>query len=108
MSPGTNVPQLKRSIGFRDLVLFNVSAVLSLRWIATAAKTGPHALTLWVLAMLMFFIFIIASKARFPSAPPAESASISTRGVICQEMPQRSLHQPHWLSAPPSPTIAFQ
>jgi len=24
------------------------------------------------------------------------SASMSTRGVICQERPQRSLHQPHW------------
>ncbi len=30
------------------------------------------------------------------------------RGVICQEMPQRSLHQPHWLSLPSLPTIAFQ
>ena len=37
-SSGTNVPELKRSIGFRDLVLFNVSAVLSLRWIATRLR----------------------------------------------------------------------
>src|ERR1022692_4541893 len=65
-----SVPELKRSIGFRDLVLFNVSAVLSLRWIATAAKTGPHALTLWVLAMVMFFIpqslTVVALTERFP------------------------------------------
>jgi amino acid transporter len=65
-----SVPALKRSIGFRDLVLFNVSAVLSLRWIATAAKTGPHALTLWVLAMVMFFIpqslTVVALTERFP------------------------------------------
>jgi hypothetical protein len=58
--------------------------------------------------MSIFFIGIIALKARFASAPPTASASVSTRGVICQERPQRSLHHPHWLSVPPLPTIAFQ
>ena len=61
-----------------------------------------------MVAMSIFFIGIIASKARFASPPPAASASVNTRGVICQERPQRSLHQPHWLSVPPLPTIAFQ
>ena len=61
-----------------------------------------------MVAMSIFFIGIIASKARLASAPPAASASVSTRGVICQEMPQRSLHQPHWLSWPPLLTMAFQ
>jgi hypothetical protein len=51
---------------------------------------------------------IIASNARFASAPPAASASVSARGVICQETPHLSLHQPHALSAPPLPTMAFQ
>src|SRR5215472_17170962 len=50
----------------------------------------------------------LAAMARFASAPPAASASVSARGVICQERPQRSLHQPHWLSLPPFPMIAFQ
>ena len=31
------------------------------------------------------------------SAPPAASASVSTRGVICQETPHLSLHLPHAL-----------
>src|SRR5882724_2131523 len=53
-------------------------------------------------------ISIIASKARFALAPPAAIASVNTRGVICQLRPQRSLHQPHALSWPPWPTIAFQ
>ncbi|HXC76379.1 MAG TPA: hypothetical protein VNU19_04945 [Candidatus Acidoferrum sp.] len=48
-----------------------------------------------MVAMSIFFIGIIASKARFASPPPAESASMSTRGVICQKRPQRSLHHPH-------------
>ena len=61
-----------------------------------------------IVAMSIFFIVIIASKARLASAPPAASASVSARGVICQERPQRSLHQPHALSWPPLPTIAFQ
>src|SRR5262249_33651651 len=61
-----------------------------------------------MVAMSIFFIGIIASKARLASAPPADSASVSARGVICPESPQRSLHQPHALSWPPLPTIAFQ
>jgi hypothetical protein len=59
-------------------------------------------------ATSIFFIVIIASKARLASSPPAPSASVRARGVICQESPQRSLHHPHWLSAPPSQGAAFQ
>lgn len=43
-------------MGLRDLVLFNIVAVLSLRWFATAAAAGPSSLTLWVLAGLLFFL----------------------------------------------------
>jgi amino acid transporter len=49
-------PVLPRAMGLRDLVLFNVVAVLSLRWFATAAAAGPSSLTLWVLAALFFFL----------------------------------------------------
>ena len=34
--------------------------------------------------------------------------AVRARGVICQDNPQRSLHQPQALSWPPLPTIAFQ
>jgi hypothetical protein len=47
-------------------------------------------------AMSIFFIPIIAWKARFASSPPAASAPVSTRGVICHEIPHLSLHHPHW------------
>ena len=47
---------LPRALSLRDLVLFNVVAVLSLRWLATSAASGPSALTLWVLAALFFFV----------------------------------------------------
>ena len=62
----------------------------------------------WIAATSIFFMLIIASNARFASAPPAAIASVSTRGVICQEIPHLSLHQPHALSWPPLPTMAFQ
>jgi amino acid transporter len=47
---------LTRTMGVRDLVLFNLVAVIGLRWLATSAQSGPSALTLWVLAAVLFFI----------------------------------------------------
>ena len=38
------------------MVLFNIVAVASLRWFATAAAAGPSSITLWVLAGLLFFV----------------------------------------------------
>ncbi|MBA3658109.1 MAG: amino acid permease [Gemmatimonadales bacterium] len=49
-------PVLPRALGLRDLVLFNIVAVLSLRWFATAAAAGPSSLSLWILAGLFFFL----------------------------------------------------
>jgi glutamate:GABA antiporter len=54
--PETAHPTLPRALGLRDMVLFNIVAVLSLRWFATAAAAGPSSITLWVLAALLFFI----------------------------------------------------
>jgi glutamate:GABA antiporter len=61
---------LKRVLRLGDLVLFNVVAVLGLRWVATSAKAGPSSLVLWLLAALLFFIpqgiAVIALASRFP------------------------------------------
>ena len=35
---------LRRELGLRDMVLFNVAAVVSIRWLATAAHIGPGSL----------------------------------------------------------------
>jgi glutamate:GABA antiporter len=48
--------QLERGLGLRDLVLFNLVAILGISWVATAAKAGPGSITLWILAGLLFFI----------------------------------------------------
>src|SRR5437764_1014286 len=39
--------QLERGLGLRDLVLFNLVAILGISWVATAAKAGPGSITLW-------------------------------------------------------------
>lgn len=48
--------RLRRVLGLRDLVLFNLAAVLNLSWTGTAAKAGASGLTMWVLAALLFFV----------------------------------------------------
>lgn len=59
--------------------------------------------------MSIFFIVIIASKARLAAWRSAlVFALVNTIGVICHEIPHRSLHQLYSLSWPPLPTIAFQ
>jgi amino acid transporter len=61
---------LHRALGLRDLVLFNLVAVVGLRWLATAAKAGPSALALWMLAGLFFFVpqglVVTELASRFP------------------------------------------
>ncbi len=47
---------LAREIGPTDLVLLNIVAIVGLRWLPTAARIGPASLSLWLLALLLFFI----------------------------------------------------
>jgi amino acid transporter len=54
--PNETPPQLERALTLRDLVLFNLVAVIGIGWVATAAKAGPSALTLWLLAAVLFFV----------------------------------------------------
>ncbi len=65
------VQALPRAMGLRDLVLFNIVAVASLRWFATAAAAGPSSVSLWVLAALFFFVpqglAVSHLSARYPS-----------------------------------------
>lgn len=64
--------QLKRALGFRDLVLFYVVSGLSLRWIATAAATGPSATVVWLIALCGFFLPLAACVLDLSSRYPAE------------------------------------
>jgi len=61
---------LRRELGLRDLVLFNIAAVVGIRWLAAAAHTGPGSITLWALAAVLFFVplalSVSALSKRFP------------------------------------------
>lgn len=63
-------PALPRELRLWHLVLFNISAVAGVRWLAAAAHAGPGSLTLWLLAVLAFFLpsaLVVSSlSARFP------------------------------------------
>src|SRR5260370_32765041 len=47
---------VERTLKARDIVLFNVAAMVGMRWVALAAANGPSSLFLWVLAALVFFV----------------------------------------------------
>lgn len=47
---------MKKVMGLKDIVLMNVTAIIGLRWLPIAAGYGASAISLWVLAALLFFI----------------------------------------------------
>jgi amino acid transporter len=65
-----STPQLVRALKLRDLVLFNLVAVLGLRHLGTTAKFGPGSLLMWLIAAVFFFIpqglAVIELSSRFP------------------------------------------
>ena len=70
-SPATDPKsQLRRAMGFWDLLLFNVATVLGPRWIAVAANNGSPSISLWVLAAVLFFLpttlILTELSTRFP------------------------------------------
>src|SRR5262249_30623858 len=60
------------------------NSVVPILWWGRHESSLQPRLAASIAAMSIFFIPIIASKAPFASSPPAASASVSTRGVICQ------------------------
>src|SRR6476620_11859154 len=66
-----STPQLVRALKLRDLVLFNLVAVLGLRHLGTTAKFGPGSLLMWLIAAVFFFIpqglAVIELSSRFPT-----------------------------------------
>src|SRR5207248_10333851 len=58
MTPETTQtrPKLVRALKLRDLVLFNLVAVLGLRHLGITATFGPGSLLMWLIAAVFFFI----------------------------------------------------
>jgi glutamate:GABA antiporter len=64
------IRQLRKEMGFWDVLFFNIATVLGPRWIAAAAHNGTSSISLWVLAALFFFVpsalVINELSSRFP------------------------------------------
>jgi amino acid transporter len=64
------IQQLRKEMGFWDVLLFNIATVLGPRWIAAAAHNGTSSISLWVLAAVFFFVpsalVINELSSRFP------------------------------------------
>jgi len=62
--------QLRKTMGFWDVLLFNIATVLGPRWISAAGHNGTSSISLWLLAALFFFVpgaFVINElSSRFP------------------------------------------
>lgn len=64
--------KLRRALGFTDLVLFYIAAIVGLRWVATAAKVGPSAVVIWLLAFVFFFVPLALAVMELSSRYPEE------------------------------------
>src|SRR5579863_1937584 len=68
--PSDPTRQLRKTMGFWDVLLFNIATVLGPRWIAAAGHNGTSSISLWILAAVFFFVpgaFVINElSSRFP------------------------------------------
>src|SRR2546429_6864248 len=69
---GVSVTQLPRVMTLRDVVLFNITAIVGLRWLTTAGRIGPASLALWVIAMVIFFLPSAMAVRGQPDSDPGE------------------------------------
>jgi len=65
-------PKLHRVLGTWDLILFNIVAIVALRWLSVAAQVGPSSLILWVLGLVGFFIPLALAVLDLSSRVPGE------------------------------------
>jgi amino acid transporter len=69
-NPLDSKSQLRKTMGFWDVLLFNIATVLGPRWIAAAGHNGTSSISLWVIAAVFFFVpgalVINELSSRFP------------------------------------------
>src|SRR5579859_277099 len=69
-APADSKSQLRKTMGFWDVLLFNIATVLGPRWIAAAGHNGTSSISLWAIAAVFFFIpgalVINELSSRFP------------------------------------------
>jgi hypothetical protein len=80
-------PDLRKTLGVRDLALFYIATSFSIRWIATASAAGPSALVIWVMAALCLFVPLVSPSSSSRRDIRRRAASTSGASV-------RSAHSP--------------
>jgi amino acid transporter len=65
-------PRLPQALSLRDVVFFFISAVLSIRWIASAAAAGPSSIVIWIIALATFFLPLALISIRLAALLPGE------------------------------------
>jgi amino acid transporter len=63
---------LIKSLTLWDVVAMNIVAIVGLRWISRSARIGAPAVTLWILAGLLFFVPLAAVLAELSSKHPEQ------------------------------------
>ena len=64
--------QLRKVLGLFDLTLLLVVAVVNLNIIPSVAVAGPHAVSLWGLALVLFFLPLALAVGRLSNQFPQE------------------------------------
>src|SRR5580765_6325325 len=70
--PATHDARLRPTLRFPDVVGFLIVAVASPRWIATAAAAGPSVFTVWLIALVAFFLPLGFATLELSSRYPRE------------------------------------
>ncbi|HEV8702028.1 MAG TPA: APC family permease [Candidatus Polarisedimenticolia bacterium] len=65
-------PELRRAMGFGDVVLYLITTGINLQWVATAAAAGPSSIAIWVLAFLVMAVPLSLSVVELSSRYPQE------------------------------------
>ena len=87
-SSSNPVQALPKTMGFWDVLLFNIATVLGPRWVAAAAHNGTSSISLWVIAALFFFVpsamVINELSSRFPEEGGLYVWTKEAFGDFCQ------------------------
>lgn len=65
-------PELRRSLTLTDVALLNVLVIFNLRGLAPAAKLGPLAVVLWLVAVALFLVPLAFAVTELATRDPAE------------------------------------
>lgn len=64
--------ELQREFSLRDLILFHITAIVTVRWISLGAARGPTSMGLWTLSFFLFLLPIIYAVIDFSRKMPEQ------------------------------------